>query len=199
MRKAVCLGAAAMLASFFPVLAETPREQGSDRFIAADSAFVSQPVKGDLIAAGSLRLETSAGQDLYAAGGQVSFDGSLARNVRIAGGSVDIGPKARIDGKLRYRGGAPLRMDPAAQVQGGVEQLEAREPRASPRAAKRGIFIAWTSGLMLAAAVLVWALPGFSTRVADAARRGFGWSVLAGVLAPRPLRWACWQSACWPC
>jgi cytoskeletal protein CcmA (bactofilin family) len=213
------------------------RQQGSDTFVAGDSARISQAVKGDLVAVGgTLRIDAAGSQDLYAGGGQVEFDGSLARNARIAGGSVSIGPKARIGGnaslaggrvemlgsiggylqaaggrvfidgrvdgdveaaagelelgpqariggKLRYRGGAPLKQDAAAQVQGGIERLEVPERRAAKRSAAPVAFGFWTLGLMFMAAVLVAALPNFFARVADAARGRLGWSLLAGFVA----------------
>jgi cytoskeletal protein CcmA (bactofilin family) len=233
---------------------ERVHRQGSDAFVAGESARVSEPVKGDLVAAGGelriaapvsgdllavggmVRLEPAAAQDLYAAGGQVSFDGTLARNARIAGGSVSIGPKARIDGnaslaggrvemlgsvggylqaaggrvfidgrvdgnveaaagelelgpgariagRLRYRGGAPLKQASGAQVQGGIERLEMPVRRGAERFAMRAAFGLWTLGLMLMAAVLVAALPEFFGRVADAARTRLGWSLLAGFVA----------------
>jgi len=230
------------------------RQQGSDTFVAGDSARVSEPVAGDLIAAGGelllagpvagdqvafggkLRFDGSVSQDLYAGGGQVALEGSVARNARVAGGEVslgprariagnasfaggdikvlgaiggylqaaggrvlidgrvdgdveaatgalELGPKARIGGRLRYRGGAPLVQDAAAQVLGGIERLEMPVRRVAERSPAPAVFGVWTLGLMVMAAVLVLALPGFFGRVAAAARTRFGWSLLWGFLA----------------
>ncbi|MGE3376578.1 MAG: polymer-forming cytoskeletal protein [Vicinamibacteria bacterium] len=231
------------------------RQQGSDTFVAGDSARVGEPVAGDLVAAGgelrieapvagdlvaiggTLRVEGGVRQNLYAGGGQVALEGEVARNARVAGGSVSVGPRARIGGnaslaggrvevlgsvdgylqaaggrvyldgkvagdvtsaagelelgpnarvggRLTYRGGAPLVQHPQAQVAGGIERLEMEVHRARAReAAPRAVFGFWTLGLMANAAVLVLALPGFLGRVAEAARRRFGWSLLWGFLA----------------
>lgn len=230
------------------------RQQGSDTFVAGDSARVSQPVTGDLVAAGgelridapvagdlvvvggSVRIDSAVSQDLYAAGGELALEGTLARNARVAGGSVSVGPRARIagnasfaggdikllgqiggylqaaggrvlidgrvdgdveaasgalelgpnariGGRLRYRGGAALVQHPQAQVQGGIERLELPMRDVAERSLAPAAFGVWTLGLMLMAAVLVFALPGFFARVTQVARRRFGWSLLAGFLA----------------
>lgn len=232
------------------------RQQGTDTFVAGDSARIERPVQGDLVAAGGelridapvagdvvavgglLRLDGKVSQNLYAGGGQVTLEGALARNARVAGGNVTVGPRAtisgnaslaggrvevlgnvdgylqaaggrvyldgkvagdvtaaagelelgpnaRIGGKLTYRGAAPLVQHPQAQVAGGIERLE-MEIRSRPeRERKTGpaLFGVWTLGLMASAAVLVLALPGFFGRTSEAARRRFGWSVLWGFLA----------------
>jgi hypothetical protein len=68
-------------------------------------------------------------------------------------------------------------------VQGGIERLEVPVRRVAERSAAPAAFGLWTLGLMVTAAVLVAALPGFFGRVADAARARFGWSLLAGFVA----------------
>ena len=228
-------------------------ERGADRFVSGGSAYVDQPVKGDLIAAGgqlrvagpvggdlvlaggSLRLEGTVDQDAYVAGGQIDVDGTVARNARIAGGSIalgpkariggnaslaggrvetrgsiggylqvgagsvlidgpvqgdvdagtgelEIGPQARIAGKLRYTSGKPAKIDPEAQVRGGIERVEPPRRAHGGRRTFRAGFAIWTIGLMILAALLAWLLPGFAARVAETARRRFGWSLLAGVV-----------------
>lgn len=230
------------------------RQQGTDTFVAGDSARISRPVGGDLLAAGgelhlaapvagdivavggSVRLGGSGNQNLYAAGGSIALEGTLARNARVAGGNLsvgpgasisgnaslaggrvellgtvggylqasggrvlidgrvggdvealagelELGPNARIGGRLRYRGGTPLKQDPAAQVAGGIERLEMPVRRVAERSPAPAVFGVWTLGLMAMAAVLVLALPGLSGRVSQAARGRFGWSLLAGFLA----------------
>lgn len=230
------------------------RQQGTDTFVAGDSARVGEPVSGDLVAAGGelridapvlgdlvaiggvLRLDGKVSQNLYAGGGHVTLEGALARNARVAGGNVsvgphatingnaslaggriemlgsiggylqaagghvyidgrvdgdaevasgqlELGPQARIGGKLSYRGAAPLVQHPSAQVAGGIERLEMELRRGPDRKAGPALFGLWTLGLMASAAVLVLALPGFFGRTSEAARRRFGWSVLWGFLA----------------
>ena len=153
--------------------------------IAGGSVGIGRParINGNAsLAGGRVEMRGGIGGYLQVAGGRVLIDGPVRGDVEAAAGELELGPQARVEGKLRYRGGAPLRRDPAAQVAGGVEEVQAYAPHSSPRGAARGAFIAWTLGLMLAAAALVWLLPGFSARTSEAARARFGWSLLAGFI-----------------
>jgi cytoskeletal protein CcmA (bactofilin family) len=136
------------------------------------------------LAGGRVAVQGALGGYLHAAGGRVLIDGPVQGNVEVAAGSLEVGPQARIDGALRYRTRAPLRMDPAAEVRGGVERLpfEAYDERAA-RFAVGAAFGVWLLGLMLLAALLAGLLPGPTGRVAQAARQRFGWSLLSGFLA----------------
>lgn len=122
---------------------------------------------------------------LQAAGGQVLIDSAVAGDVDVAAGALELGPRARIAGKLRYRGAEPLKQDPAAQVAGGIERLEMppRHTEREARGAGRAALGVWTLGLMALAAVLVAALPAASARVLETARARLGWSLLAGLIA----------------
>ena len=133
-------------------------------------------------AGGDIKVLGAVGGYLQAAGGRVLIDGRVDGDVEAASGALELGPNARIGGKLRYRGGAPLKQDPAAQVQGGVERLEVPVRGVAERVPAPAVLGVWTFGLMVMAAVLVAALPGFSSRVAETTRARFGWSLLAGFL-----------------
>jgi hypothetical protein len=134
-------------------------------------------------AGGDIKVLGAIGGYLQAAGGRVLIDGRVDGDVEAAGGALELGPNARIGGRLRYRGGAPLTQDPAAQVAGGIERLEMPVRRVAERSPAPAVFGVWTLGLMVMAVVLVAAVPGFFGRVAEAARARFGWSMLAGFLA----------------
>lgn len=135
------------------------------------------------LAGGRVEMLGAVGGYLQAAGGRVYLDGRVDGDVTAAAGELELGPNARIGGKLTYRGAAPLVQHPQAQVAGGIERLEMEFRRGPERKAGPALFGVWTVGLMTSAAVLVLALPGFFGRVAQAARRRFGWSVLWGFLA----------------
>lgn len=120
---------------------------------------------------------------VQAAGGLVLIDGRVNGDVDVAAGELELGPRARIGGTLRYRGGEALKQDAAAQVAGGIERLEMAPRRKEARAHGRGALGIWTVGLMAMAAVFVAMLPGAFARVADAARTRLGWSLLAGFIA----------------
>ena len=100
----------------------------SDRFVAGGTVTEVAPVAGDLIAAGGsvdvdtdvaggvvaaggkVRIGGSVGQSVHAAGGQLSLVGRGGANLggggrgapppRLAGGEIEIGPKAHIAGNL---------------------------------------------------------------------------------------------------
>ena len=135
------------------------------------------------LAGGDIKVLGAIGGYLQAAGGRVLIDGRVDGDVEAATGALELGPNARIGGRLRYRGGVPLKQDPAAQVQGGIERLEMPVRRVAERSPAPAAFGVWTLGLMAMATVLVAVVPGFFGRVAEAARARFGWSVLAGFLA----------------
>jgi len=134
-------------------------------------------------AGGRIEVLGGVGGYLQAAGGRVLIDGRVDGDVEATAGELELGPQARIAGKLRYRSGAPLRQDADAQVQGGIERLEMPVHEVTRRSPAPAAFGIWTLGLMVLAAVLVVALPVFFSRVSDAARGRFGWSLLVGFLA----------------
>jgi hypothetical protein len=136
---------------------------------------------GASIAAGQVRMNGSIGGYLQATGGNVYIDGPVGGDVEAAGGQIELGPNARINGKLRYRSRAALKQDPAAQVVGGIEQLpfEVRVGRGIGRAFGWAFFLFWTAGLMLLAAILLVLLPGFGNVMSTLEARP-GLSALVG-------------------
>jgi len=148
-------------------------------------------VLGNLsIAGGQVRLHGAVRGHVQAAGGRLLIDGPVGGDVLATSGQLELGPNARIAGKLRYRSSEPIRQDPAAQVTGGVEALmpsfgggeprERVEPHHGPRAWGTGFSWVWTIGLIVLATVLIAAMPGFCTNVARSLRERFALSVLLG-------------------
>jgi len=128
-------------------------------------------IAGDTaLAGGSITVDGSIKGNLRAAGGQVRINGPVAGDTAIAAGTLELGPAARIDGKLVFRG-QDLRRDPAAQVTGGVEQKQGRVFRHERTAAERFAHgWLWTAGLMMLAALIAAALPVESRRMAQELR-----------------------------
>lgn len=128
-------------------------------------------IAGDTaLAGGSITVDGSIKGNLRAAGGQVRINGPVAGDTSIAAGTLELGPAARIDGKLVFRG-QDLRRDPAAQVTGGVEQRRGRPHRYERTPAERFAHgWLWTAGLMVLAALIAAALPGPSRRMAQELR-----------------------------
>jgi len=144
------------------------------------------------VGGGQARLAGRIGGHVQAAAGRLWIDGPVGGDVIATSGQVELGPNARIAGTLRYRSGEALRQDPAAQVAGGVELLGplpargASAPEAGRHAAERGAHAAsgaawvWTLGLVLLAALLLAALPGFSAGASHTLREQPGTSLLLG-------------------
>ncbi|HEY6511599.1 MAG TPA: polymer-forming cytoskeletal protein [Burkholderiaceae bacterium] len=139
------------------------------------------------LAAGQMRLLGAVRGDVFAAGGRLWIDAAVGGDVVASTGLVELGPNARIAGKLRHRGGAVQR-DPAAVVTGGIESWfadwghEDTAP-AAPRPAPQSRMLPgwpWTLALALLAAVSLALLPGFHARVASTLRQRPGLSFLLG-------------------
>jgi cytoskeletal protein CcmA (bactofilin family) len=139
------------------------------------------------IVAGDIRVVGSIGGYLQAGGGHVFIDGPIQGDVEIATGSIELGPNARIGGRLRYASREELIRDPAAQVQGGIERFTPRGSEPPPqRVEVRTHTIAgwlWSVGLALIAAVLVAVLPALYADVTTTVRTRWAWSVLVGFIA----------------
>ncbi len=140
---------------------------------------------GVSIAGGEVQLEGAVKRYVQIAGGHVRIDGTVGGDVVVTSGSIELGPNARIGGKLRYRSREELQRDPAAQVAGGVERAgkSAQAIAHAERRVHRAAGFVWTVGLIVAAAVLVAALPGFTTRVAATLRSRAAMSLLIGFIA----------------
>jgi cytoskeletal protein CcmA (bactofilin family) len=136
---------------------------------------------GASIAAGQARVSGAIGGYLQAAGGRLYLDGPVGGDVEAAASQIELGPNARIAGRLRYRSRGPLKQDAGAQVLGGIEQLpfEVGTSPAVGRGIARAAFWIWTVGLMLLVAILLLLLPGFGNVIGTLEARP-GMSALLG-------------------
>lgn len=136
------------------------------------------------IAGGSITVNGSIKEDLRAAGGHVKVNGPVGGDVSVAAGTLELGPQARIAGKLTFHG-EELRRDPAAQVVGGVEHARARWHRHYSRLAAERFTHGWirTAVLMIFAALVAAALPGPSQRMAQELRERPWLTPLLGLVA----------------
>lgn len=145
-------------------------------------------VAGNLtIVGGEVELRGTIGGHVLAAAGELLIDGEIAGDVTATAGAIELGPNARIGGRLRYASREEIRRDPAAQIAGGVERVAVRgESRRAERFERsfgpRGGWV-WTVGLMVLAALLVGGLPEFYARVTATMRARPGASLLAGFVA----------------
>jgi hypothetical protein len=114
--------------------------------------------------------------------------------VAVAAGDVELGPNARLAGRLRYVSTNALKRDPAAQVAGAVERGESPSGAAGVDARDVGAAfglgtLLWSLGLALLAALLMLGLPGVTGRAVARARGSTLASVALGfaLLASLPL------------
>ncbi len=160
-------------------------------------------VAGNLsVFGGQISLRSAVKGSVQAGGGRVLIDAPIDGDVLVGAGQLELGPNARIGGKLSYRSGNTLIRDPAAQVAGAVEQMTPPLGASAPvpkreRHMERGGHasyalgggsVVWALGLMLLAAVLVAVLPATALRVAATWRSRFGASLLWGLIV----------LVCWP-
>ena len=146
------------------------------------------PITGDaMIAGGEVKVNGPIGGNLHVGGGQVTVDAPVGGDAFIGAGSLILGPNARIEGKLKFRGGE-LRQDPAAQVVGGITHTERRHHHVdSADDLSIGYRFThgwvWSAGLVILAAILAGALPGPSARLAQELRERPWHTPLLGFIA----------------
>jgi hypothetical protein len=113
----------------------------------------------------------------------VTLDGPVTGNASVSAGTLELGPNARIEGQLTFRG-EQLDQDPAALVKGGVVRKERHSRSWDGGGWGRGIAWAiWTLGLMVLAAIIAGALPGATRRMEDELRTQPWLASLFGILA----------------
>ncbi|HEX9705873.1 MAG TPA: polymer-forming cytoskeletal protein [Gemmatimonadales bacterium] len=146
---------------------------------AGGSVLLGGRISGDAIATGgTVRLQPDAtvGGRAWFGGGDVDVEGRIATHlkagaeritisgvidgdVEITAEEIDVLPSARITGTLTYRSRREARIDPAAQIGGGVTRLPVERRPVATQVAGRLLFIA-ALGVLGAALILVF--PGFS-------------------------------------
>jgi hypothetical protein len=142
-------------------------------------------VRGNVTAmGGEVELKGKVNGYVQVAGGRVLIDAIIVGNVEATSGQVELGPNAKITGLFRYSSREPLKRDRAALTNGGVEMFDVPGGWPVPEnvehhMGRSGSWI-WTIGLLLVAALLMTALPGFYSRVEDTLRRRPAMCLLVG-------------------
>ena len=148
-------------------------------------------VTGNLsIAAGDVLILGPVKGNVHAAGGNVLIDSEIGGDVSTGAGTLELGPNARITGKLKYKGPDDIRRHPDAQVLGGIEKKEVRtretrrhvETTTRDRSFSVGGLL-WTLGLIGLAALLAAAFPGATKRLGGELRENTGLVFLLGFCA----------------
>jgi cytoskeletal protein CcmA (bactofilin family) len=112
----------------------------------------------------SIEVDGAVGRRLRAFGDTIVINGRVGGDVEVAGENIRIGPDARIDGRVEYRSSRDIDVDPAAQVAGGVSELqqERRWLRKMGRAATIFGGATISFGMVLLGVILILAMPRFS-------------------------------------
>lgn len=151
------------------------------------SLGTSGQIKGNAsLAGGEITVRGPIGGYLQAGGGSLYLDGPIGGDVELAGDRIELGPHARIEGHLKYQSGEDIRQAPGAEVRGGIERVKGTASTLGEHGrfgARRSVGIAWSLGLVVAAALLAGALPAQGVRIGDFLQQRFGWSVLVGFIA----------------
>lgn len=138
---------------------------------------------GATISGGEVNVLAGVESYLQVAAGRVFIDAPIGGDVEAAGEEIELGPNARIAGRLRYASRREPIRHADAQVRGGLERipLPRVEIEEVPwRGVARTAFWIWTAGLMILGVVLVAGFPDTASRVAETACRRPGWSLVMG-------------------
>lgn len=141
--------------------------------IACGQVIISQRggiVGKGTVAAANFRLAGRVGRYLVVYAESVRIDGEVGGDLHIAARSIEIGPDAKIRGKLFYRSPQQAKIDPAAQIAGGVTREELNWPRQEVDSMAR--IATWISvallalSLLVVGAIMILAFPDFSAAAA---------------------------------
>lgn len=166
---------------------------GGNARIAGGNAEVTGAgsVTGNLsIAGGDVVILGPVKGHVQAAGGNVLIDSEIGGDVSTGAGTLELGPNARIAGKLEHKGPDEIRRHPDAQVAGGIEKKEVRtrEARRHAETVTRDHSFSlggwlWTLGLIGLAALLAAAFPGAARRLGAELSENTGLVFLLGFCA----------------
>ncbi len=146
-----------------------------------------------LIAGGRVRFEAPVGQDLRIGADDIYVNSTISGTARLSGETIVLGPDARVEGDLLYRGD-DMTIDPAAVIEGSRTALPASEGyTAEDFGAGMGAFFLYFSLSMIISyfvivVLLVIAMPGFmhstSIMLRSTPLRALGIGVLYALIVP---------------
>ncbi|UCE32088.1 MAG: polymer-forming cytoskeletal protein [Burkholderiales bacterium] len=137
------------------------------------------------LAGGEIRIYGNVGGTVAVGAGSVWVDGMINGDVHAATDELTVGPNARIGGKLIYYSRNEARIDPAATIVGGVERRELDFERPPAEMFEFGPGLGafggvWTIGLIVLAALLIYAAPALPDAVTARVSEAAGASLLLG-------------------
>jgi hypothetical protein len=135
-----------------------------------------------IVAADTLTMSGRVGRYLVVYAQTVRINGEVGGDLRITARSIEIGPDAKIGGKLQYRSAQPASIDPHASILGGISRNALDWPREEMGAFARAF--AWISlvllllGTLMVGLLLIAIFPRF-TSAAGATVRTRPWAAAA--------------------
>jgi hypothetical protein len=126
------------------------------------------------IAAANLKLTGRVGRYLAVYAESVRIEGEVGGDLRIVARLIEIGPEAKIGGKLIYYSPQLAKIEPTAVIAGGVTRVQTDS--AGGRLGPLARVAAWVAllllvlSLLVVGAIMILAFPQFSARAAHTAR-----------------------------
>ncbi len=134
------------------------------------------------------KWKAESAENLRAYGESIVINGVIGGDVELAGERIRIGPDARIAGKVEYRSGHPIEIDPQAVIAQGITEVQ-KDQRWLQQIGRGTPIMGMTFsfGLLLIGALMILALPRFTREAAGKLRSspavaaGIGCLMLIGV------------------
>jgi cytoskeletal protein CcmA (bactofilin family) len=139
------------------------------------------------LAGGRVEISGNSGPYLKVFAGRLRLNGQVQGDADLTARSIEIGPAARIMGKLIYRSAEEAKIDPAAQIAGGTTRLtlEVSKPAAQAGRVALVIFLIFKLvcllGLMLLGTILILVFPKFAQDAAGTIASDPGKSLALGL------------------
>jgi hypothetical protein len=139
------------------------------------------------LAGRTVTLDGEAQGPVAIAARDVAINGRVAGDIEVSAQRIEVGPEARIGGKLRYRSGEVPQVAPGAQIAGGLEQLPARGARfgwheRTRRATSESGHGLWFGGSFVIGALMLLIGPAFMSETSLIARREWAQSLGIGLI-----------------
>ncbi len=126
------------------------------------------------VAAASLKLAGRVGRYLAVYAESVRVEGEVGGDLRVVARVLEIGPEAKIGGKLIYHSPQLAKIDPTAVIAGGVTHVQTdwASGQVGPlaRVATWVALVLLVLSLLVVGAIVILAFPEFSARAAHTAR-----------------------------
>jgi len=111
-------------------------------------------IAGNMTLAGSsLLMEGRTGGTFTAFGKSVTINGEINGDASVVARSLEVGPNARINGRLTYRTAKPPKISPGAVISGGVKKSELEFPQVEVEPVAKAV--AWVGAMMFASGLFV--------------------------------------------